>query len=93
MAAILSDELRGLFGQITNTRVPAAADLHEYFQARGLSIKPAGANLDRPRWATIAAPEDAFVEVGGSVARYLLYRVPTVSWKACGHGVRNDGDG
>jgi len=65
MAATLSDELRGLFGQITNTRVPAAADLHEYFQARGLSIKPAGANLDRPRWATIAAPEDAFVEVGG----------------------------
>jgi hypothetical protein len=61
----LSDELRSLFDQVTDARIPAAAELHEYFQARGLSIKPAGPNLERPPWSTIVAPEDSFVEIGG----------------------------
>jgi len=46
MAATLPEELRGLFGRISDTRVPASAELHEYFQARGLPIKPAGQNLN-----------------------------------------------
>jgi hypothetical protein len=67
MTTRLSDELRGVFDQVTDARVPEAADLHAYFQGRGLSIKPAGPNLERPAWATIVAPEDAFVEIGGAV--------------------------
>ena len=61
----LSNELRGLFAQVADTRVPAAAELHAYFEARGLSINPAGPNLERPPWSTIVAPEDSFVEIGG----------------------------
>lgn len=64
----LADELRGLFARVTEARVPDALALHSYFVTRGLSIKPAGPNLERPIWSTFVAPEDSFVDLGKAVA-------------------------
>ena len=68
MTTSISAELRGLFHYVTEARLPTAADLHGYFQARGLAIKLPGPNLERPPWSTVVAPEDSFVEIGGNVA-------------------------
>jgi hypothetical protein len=64
----ISAELRGLFHYVTEARLPTAGDLHGYFQARGLPVRPAGPNLECPPWSTIVAPEDSFVEIGGKIA-------------------------
>jgi len=68
MTTSISAELRGLFHYVTEARLPTAGDFEAYFHARGLSIKPAGPNLERPPWSTVGAPEDSFVEIGGKVA-------------------------
>ena len=68
MTTNISAELRGLFHHVTEARLPTAGDLQVYFHARGLSVRPAGPNLERPPWSTVVAPEDSFVEIGGMVA-------------------------
>ena len=64
MSNRLSDELRGLFAQVTDTRQPEAAELRAYYEARGFSLQLPGPNLERPAWSTVVAPEDVFVEIG-----------------------------
>jgi hypothetical protein len=59
----VADELRGLF-ELVGDRAPVASDLERYFGARGLVIKPAGPNLDRPAWSTFVTPEDSFIDIG-----------------------------
>ncbi len=68
MTTDISAELRGLFHYVTEARLPTAGDLRVYFEARGLSIKPAGPNFEGPTWTTVVAPEDLFVEIGGRIA-------------------------
>jgi len=52
MTTSISAELRGLFHYVTEARLPTAGDFEAYFHARGLSIKPAGPNLERPPRST-----------------------------------------
>jgi hypothetical protein len=71
----LADEIRGLFAQVSATRLPAAADLHAYLAPRARAITVAGPNLEHPAWAKqVSGAQDVYVELGdGDVTGIHLF--------------------